>query len=467
MPARFVNIDHDTPLLLPPDLRQWVPRDHLVHFLMDAVGELDLTGVRVNERGTGDAQYPPQLLLGLLIYSYATGVFASRQIEAATYDRVAVRLLCADTHPDHDTICTFRRENRALLARSFAQVIELSARCGVLKVGGITVALDGTKVLASASKHAAVSHGRAGELMQELDLEIEALLRKAEDADSTPLDDGLSIPEEVQRRQERKAQLAQARAEIEARAQARIALERAEYERKLAARDAQRAAGKKPRGKEPQPPSDAPGPKDQVNFTDPESRIMPVSGGGFEQCYNAQAAVEVESRLIVGQRVSNAPNDKEQLVPSLAAVTAEAGPVSAVLIDSGFVSEAAVRAAETGADGQPSGRRVLAAMGRARHGRRVSDLEKKADPPAPDPAAPWAEQMAHRVATKAGRARYKLRQQTVEPIFGILKAALGFRSFRLRGLAGAATEWTLVTLAYNLRRLHRLGANLKTAPATA
>jgi transposase len=213
MPARFVNIDHDTPLLLPPDLRQWVPRDHLVHFIMDAVGELDLRGVRVNERGTGDAQYPPRLLLGLLIFSYATGVFASRQIERATYEHVAVRLLCADTHPDHDTICTFRRVHRELLAHSFAQVIEMSARCGVLKIGGITVALDGTKVLASASKHAAVSHQRAGEMMRELDLEIEQLLRKAEDADSTPLDDGLSIPEEVQRRQERKAQLAKARAE--------------------------------------------------------------------------------------------------------------------------------------------------------------------------------------------------------------------------------------------------------------
>jgi transposase len=459
MPARFVNIDHDTPLLLPPDLRQWVPPDHLVHFIMDAVGELDLRGARVNERGTGDEQYPPRLLLGLLIYCYATGVFASRQIERATHEHVAVRLLCADTHPDHDTICTFRRVHRELLARSFAQVIEMSARCGVLKVGGITVAIDGTKVLASASKHAAVSHQRAGELMQELDLEIEELLRKAEDADSTPLDDGLSIPAEVQRRQERQTQLAKARAEIEARAQARAALERAEYERKLAARDAARAAGKKPRGKQPQPPSATPGPQDQVNFTDPESRIMPVSGGGFEQCYNAQAAVEVESRLIVGQRVSAAPNDKEQLVPSLAAVAPEAGPVAEVLIDSGFLSEAAVRAVEgTGRDV-----RVLAAMGRERHGRRVRDLEKKADPAAPASDAPWAEHMTHRVATKAGRARYKLRQQTVEPVFGILKAALGFRTFRLRGLAGAATEWMLVTLAYNLRRLHRLGADLSAA----
>lgn len=463
MPARFVNIDHDTPLLLPPDLRQWVPADHLVHFIMDAVGELDLRGAQVNERGTGDAQYPPHLMLGLLIYSYATGIFASRQIERATYEHLAVRLLCADTHPDHDTICTFRRVHRELLARSFAQVLELSAQCGVLKVGAITVALDGTKVLASASKHAAVSYARAGERMQELDLEIEELLRKAEDADSAPLEDGLSIPEEVQRRQARKAQLAKARAAIEVRAQARAALEAAQYERKLAARDAARAAGKKPRGKEPQPPSGAPGPKDQVNFTDPESRIMPVSGGGFAQCYNAQAAVEVESRLIVGQRVSDAPNDKEQLVPSLGAVAAEAGPVAEVLIDSGFVSEAAVRAVETKADGLSSGVRVLAAMGRERHGRRVSDLEKRPGPPAPEAGAPWREHMAHRVATPAGRARYKLRQQTVEPVFGIIKSVLGFRAFRLRGLSGAATEWTLVTLAYNLRRLHRLGADLSAA----
>ena len=213
MPARFVNIDHDTPLLLPPDLRAWVPADHLVHFIMDAAGELDLGGARVNERGSGSEQYPPRMLLALLIYSYATGVFSSRQIERSTHDCVPVRLLCADTHPDHDTICAFRRAHRELLARSFAQVIELSARCGVLKVSAITVALDGTKVMASASKHRAGSHGRAGALMRALDLEIEELLQEADAADSAPLDDGLSIPEEVQRRQERKAQLAKARAE--------------------------------------------------------------------------------------------------------------------------------------------------------------------------------------------------------------------------------------------------------------
>jgi transposase len=460
MAARLVNIDHDTPMLLPPDLRQWVPRDHLVHFIMDAVGELDLRRVRVNERGSGNEQYPPQMMLGLLIYSYATGIFASRQIERATHENVAVRLLCADTHPDHDTICTFRRSHGELLAGSFAQVIEMAARCGVFKVGGITVAIDGTKVLANASKHSAVSHERAGELMRELDLEIAELLGKAEAADSTPLEDGLSIPAEVQRREQRKAQLAKARAEIEARAQARAQLERAEYERKLAARDAARAEGKKPRGKDPHPPSEEAGPKEQYNFSDPESRIMPVSGGGFAQCYNAQAAVEVESRLIVGQRVSDAPNDKQQLVPSLGAVEAGAGVVSEVLIDSGFLSETAVRALEGSGAGVASGVRVLAAMGRERHGRRVKDLEKRGDPAEPVPEAPWAEHMAWRVATKSGRARYKLRQQTVEPVFGIIKSALGFRAFRLRGLLGAALEWSLVTLAYNLRRLHRIGARL-------
>ena len=223
MPARFVNVDHDTPLLLPPDLRQWVPAGHLVHFIMDAVAELDLGLARVNERGTGDAQYPPRLLLGLLIYSYATGVFSSRQIERTTYESVAVRLLCADTHPDHDTLCTFRRQNGPLLTQAFAQILELAARCGVLKVGGITVAIDGTKILANASKHSAVSHGHAEKTLRTLDLEIAELLAKADQADATPLQDGLSIPAEVQRRQERQAQLQRAKTEMEARAYARCA----------------------------------------------------------------------------------------------------------------------------------------------------------------------------------------------------------------------------------------------------
>jgi transposase len=464
MAARFVIVDHDTLLLLPPDIRDWVPRDHLVHFVMDAVGQLDLQRARVNVRGTGDEQYPPGMMLGLLIYSYATGVFSSRQIERSTSENVAVRLLCADTHPDHDTICTFRRQNGALLGESFAQVLEMAARCGVLKVGGITVAIDGTKVLANASKHTAVSYQHAGERMQELDLEIKELLAKAEEADSTPLEDGLSIPQEVQRRQERKALLVKARAEMEARAYARAQAEQAQYEQARAEREKKRQEGKKPRGKEPQPPDPTPGPKDQYNFTDPESRIMKAgSGEHFEQCYNAQAAVEVESRLIVGERVTNAPNDKQQLVPSFQAVAPQAGPVKQVLVDSGFFAEEAVRQIEQGEEGQRTGVEVLAAVKREPHGRTVAQLEKKEEPPPPAADASFIEQMAHRVATRSGRARYKLRQQTVEPAFGIIKEALGFRRFSLRGQAKASLEWTLVTLAYNFKRLFHLGAMLQAA----
>jgi transposase len=463
MAARYLLIDHDTPMLLPPSLRDWLPGDHLVHVIMDAVEELDLSRARVNQRGSGDAQYPPGMLLGLLIYSYATGTFSSRRIERNSYDHVPVRYLCGDTHPDHDTICAFRRNNGELFAHSFGQVIEMAARSGVLKVGGITVAIDGTKVLANASKHAAVSYGHAGEKLRELDLEIAELMKKAEQADATPLDDGLSIPEELQRRSERKAKLAAARAEMEVRALARMEQEREEYERKVAEREAKRAAGKKPCGKDPQPPSGTPESKDQVNFTDAESRIMKAGNGQhFEQAYNAQAAVEIESRLIVAAPVVNAPNDKEQLVPTFNAIAPEAGPVTEVLVDSGFVSEQAVKQIETDADGKPTGVKVLAAVKREAHGRTVAQLEKRGDPPAPPPDAPFLEHLAHRVATKTGRQRYKQRQQTVEPVFGIIKEAMGFRRFSLRGLVKVRLEWTLVTLAYNLKRLFHLGMQFST-----
>ena len=462
MAARFVTVDHDRRLLLPPDIREWVPAGHLVHFVMDAVEELDMSEAKVNERGTGDEQYPPGMMLGLLIYCYASGMFSSRVIERMSYENVAVRLLCADTHPDHDTICTFRRRNAELLHRAFAQVLELAARCGVLKVGGVTVAIDGTKILANASKHSAVSYERAGQQMQELDLEITQLLAKAEEVDSKPLEDGLSIPEEVTRRQERKAKLAAARAEMEARAHARAQAERVEYEAKVAARDAARAAGKKPRGEEPTPPSEQPTAKDQVNFTDPESRIMP-GGGAFVQAFNAQAGVEISSRLIVTQRVTNAPNDKRELAANMAVMEPAVGSVKTVLVDNGFYSEEAVRAVEENEQGESTGTRVLAALKRDRHGRRVADLEKKEDPCEPEPEAPFKDHMAHRVATKAGRLLYKQRQQTIEPVFGIIKEAMGFRRFSMRGKIKTALEWTLVCLAYNLRRLHRVGTSMGTA----
>jgi transposase len=448
MAARFVSIDRDTPLLLPPNLRDWVPADHLVHFVLDAVEALDLRQVKVNTRGTGSEQYPPQMLLGLLIYSYATGTFGSRRIEQSTYDSVPVRLLTADTHPDHDTLCTFRRENRALLTESFVKVLQLAQQLKVLKFGQLTVAADGTKVLANASKHSAVSYQRAGEMIEQLELEVNQLLAKAEQADATPLQEGLTIPEEITRRQERKAALAQARAEIEARAQVRHAAPLAER------------SAKKEGGQPPQAPTSTPEPGDQYNFTDPESRIMKAGNGNhFEQSYNAQALVEVESRLIVGQRVSQAANDKQELVPTLAAIPSAAGAVAAALVDSGFFSEAAVTQVESVTGGPV----VYAAVEKRGHHRSVADLEQQLEPELPDANASVKEVMRHRLKTKAGQALYKLRQQTVEPVFGIIKAGLGFRQFRLRGREKVSLEWTLVCLAYNLKRLHRLRTGLNLA----
>jgi transposase len=464
MAVRFVTVDHDTPLLLPPNLRDWVPAGHLAHFILDAVEELDLRHVRVNHRGTGSAQYPPRTLLALLLYCYATGIFGSRRIEQATHDSVPVRMICGDTHPDHDTICTFRRENQALLQETFVRVLELAQALKFLQVGQITVAVDGTKVLANASKHAAVSYEHAGKTMQQLDGEVKELLAKAEQADSTPLAEGLTIPQEIQRRQERKAKLAAARAEIEARAQARAAAELAEYQAKLAARTAQKEPGEKPRGPAPTAPSESPKPSDQYNFTDPESRIMKAgTGPHFEQCYNAQAAVEVDSRLIVGQRVSQAPNDKQELVPSVAAIGAPVASVAAVLADSGFFSEAAVQQVEQTAASQPTGVTVYAAVEKKDHHRRVSDLEPQPEPAVPPPDARVIEVMKHRLKTAAGKAKYKLRQQTVEPVFGIIKSGLGFRQFLLRGVKKVGLEWQWVCLAYNLKRLHVMSASLKLA----
>jgi transposase len=424
MAARFVCIDRDTPLLLPPDMRDWVPANHLVHFILDAVDALDLRQVKVNTRGTGDKQYPPRMLLAALIYSYATGVFGSRRIESSTYDSVPMRVLTADTHPDHDTLCTFRRENQALLTESFVGVLQLAQQLKLLKFGQLTVAADGTKVQANASKHSAVSYARAGEMMEQLELEVQQLLAKAEAADSAPLREGLTIPEEITRRQERQAALARARAEIEARAHARYAAKLAEHKEKLAERAAKKESGQRVGGQEPKAPNPEPEAKDQYNFTDPESRIMKAGNGNhFEQSYNAQAAVEVESRLIVGQ-------------------------------------------VEENPEGGSTGTKVYAAVEKTGHHRNVADLEIRSEPEAPPPGASVKEVMSHRLRTSEGKALYKLRQQTVEPIFGIIKSVLGFRQFHLRGREKVSLEWTLVGLAYNLKRLHRLSGGLKLALGT-
>lgn len=457
MSPRFVQIDRQTPMLLPPDVQDWVASDHLARFIVEAVDELDLRMARVNERGTGDAQYPPGMMFSLLIFSYATGTFSSRQIERASKEHLPTRFICANTYPDHDTICTFRRQNNELFQQTFRQVLELAEKMKIIKFGQITIAHDGTKIQADASKHSAVSYERAGEMVAQLELEIKQLVTKAEAADSTPLQEGLSIPEEIARREVRKGQLQKARQEIEKRARERAQAQQPEYEQKVAQRQAQREQGQKVRGPEPKAPSQVPESKDQYNFTDPESRIMKAGNGAhFQQAYNAQASVEVTSRLIVGQSVTEQANDKQQLAGAVATVQENVGSVKAALVDSGYYSEEAVQRVETNDQNQPTGTTVYAAVNKLSHHRTVEDLEKKAEPAAPGPEAGVKEIMQHRLKTEEGKALYDLRKETVEPIFGIIKETMGFRRFSMRGKAKAALEWTVVTLSYNLRRMHRV-----------
>jgi transposase len=454
MPARFVNVDRDTPMLLPCDLREWVPTEHIVHFILEAVEQISTDHFQINHRGTGSAQYPPAMMLALLIYGYATGRSGSRTIEAATFSDVAVRYLCGNLHPDHDSICTFRRENKAAIEAAFLKVLQLARELKLARLG--TISIDGTKMLANASKHAAVSYGRAGEMIEQLQMEVKQLLEKAEQADAQEQASGLAVPAELARREKRLSALREARRVIEERAKEAAAFQQKEYEAKMEQRQAAREQGHKPKGKDPQPPSATPESKAQYNFTDPESRIMKAgSGGHFEQAYNAQAAVD-ENMLIVGAQLSAAPNDKEQLVETWAAVPPEIKPeVNAILADNGFYSEAAVKALEEPLDQTAHAVTVYAAVERSAHHHRLEDLEQK-DPAALVPEATAKERMAHRLKTKAGRALYKIRKQTVEPVFGIIKEVMGFRRFRLRGRQKVSLEWKLVCLSYNLKRLFAL-----------
>jgi transposase len=455
MAARFVNLDRQTPMFLPCDLRDWLPGDHLVHLILDAVEQIPTGHFRVNHRGTGSEQYPPTMMLALLIYCYVTGRFGSRTIEAATHSDVAVRFICANLHPDHDSICTFRRENKAAFEAAFVTVLQLAHQLRVTRVG--TVSVDGTKIQANASKHAAVSYQRAGELITRFQLEVAELTARAEQADVKQASEPLDIPAELARREKRIESLKHARQIIEAQAKERAAAQHAEHQAKVAARQSQRDAGKKPRGPEPKAPDDKPDAKDQYNFTDPESRIMKAGNGKhFEQAYNAQAAVD-EAMLIVGQRVSQSANDKQELAADVASICPVVkSAVKAVLVDSGFYSEAMVRAVEQASAGTASGLTVYAAVDKQSHHKSVADLLPQPEPGPLAENASAQEKMAHRMKTQVGKALYKLRKQTVEPVFGIIKEVLGFRRFLLRGREKVSLEWLLVCVSYNLKRLFTL-----------
>jgi transposase len=451
--SNFRPINRDTDFLLPPSVDEWLPERHLARFVVEIIDGLDLSALVNAYRGSGSASYHPAMLLGLLVYGYSTKTFSSRAIERATHDSLAFRYIAGNEHPDHDTIATFRKRFLPQLGPLFVQVLKIAHDMGLLKLG--TVALDGTKVHANASRHSALSYGHAKKIEKQLKREVKQLFRLAERADAQDVPDGMSIPEELARRELRLAAIAAAKAKIEARAAERLAREQAEHQSKLAARaEQEKRTGKKPRGRTPEPPTGGVKDTDQVNLTDEESRIMKVAGGGFDQCYNAQALVATDSMLVVATEVTQAANDKEQLVPmleKLEALPEELGRAECILADNGYLSEANVAQCEA-AQIEP-----LIAMGRCRH--HVTWKQRFAPAPKSPPAsATPLEKMAYRLRTPRGKELYGLRKQTPEPVFGIIKSVMGFRQCLLRGIKNVKGEWNLVTMSWNIKRMFAMQA---------
>ena len=450
--TRFVTVNRDTAYLLPPSVDDWLPKDHLARFVVEIVDQLDLSELTRQYRGSGSDAYHPSVMLGLFIYGYATGVFSSRRIEAATYESVAFRYIAANEQPDHDSLCTFRKRFLKEIEALFVQVLCIARQMKLLKLGAI--ALDGTKIHANASRHSALSYGHAQKIEAQLQAEVKELLARAEAADQEPLPEGLSIPEELSRREERLAAIRQAKEQIEARAAERDAQEKAEFEAKIIAREDKTArTGKKPGGKPSAPPSSGVRPTDQINLTDADSRIMPAKGKGFEQSYNAQAAVDTESMLIVATTMAQVATDKQQVEPMLKVITQlpeELGSVENLLTDNGYFSAANVEHCLQ-ANIEP-----LLAAGRDKHHPHWED--RFTEPPALAEPASEVDRMKHRLKTIQGRKLYGLRKQTVEPVFGIIKSVMGFRQFLLRGLDSVRGEWNLVTMAWNIKRMAVLAA---------
>jgi len=450
MEHRFIQTNRKQPYLLPPSIDDWLPKEHLARFIVEVSEALDISEIvkHYSSSTSGTKAYHPKVLLALLFYGYATGTFSSRKIERATYDSVAFRYIAANTHPDHDTIAHFRKRFLPQLENLFVQILLIAQDTGFLKVG--KVSLDGTKVKANASKHKALSYAHAIKLQKQLESEVEMLMVKANEADNKDDNDGMSIPDEIARREDRIEVIKEAKKKIEARVKERYTKETKEYQEKMKKRqDKETLTGKKPRGKVPKEPTKEPKDKDQVNLTDEESRIMKTSGGGFEQCYNAQASVEHNSRLIVHQHVTQHSNDKQEIVPTFQWFTKY--PVlkpSTLLADAGYFSETNIEYCEK--------QKVTPyiSFGKEKHNQPLEERFKEADPLPDNPSS--IEKMKHRLQSKEGKAIYAQRKSTVEPVFGVMKHVMGFRQFMLRGFEEVKGEWNLIGIAYNLKRLHIL-----------
>ena len=453
MSRKFKTADYEATLDLAVSFRDALPPNHLARFVVDIVAQLDLSGVSARYAPVGGEAFAPDILLALLFYGYATGVFSSRRIEKATYESLPFRFIAGNWHPDHDTLANFRKTFLAEIQELFVQILLLAQASQVLKLGNLS--LDGSKIHADASKSQAVSYKRLVELEVHLRNDVHELFALGEQADQgeRQLPDGLVIPDEIALRQERLANLAKAKAVLETRAQERYKAEKADYEAKIRARQEKaRKTKRKPRGRLPKPPTSGPRDKDQYNFTDPDSRMMKNStADGFDQHYNVQAAVDQDSLLIVASSLSNHPNDQREVEPTLESLSPQLGQPSAVALDNGYFSETNVRALEA------RGIEPYIATGREPHHLSWrSFFDREAQPERPPADASLKEQMAYKLRTDIGQAIYRLRKCTVEPVIGIIKEVLGFRQFSLRGLAAATGEWCLVCLAFNLKRLHVL-----------
>ena len=449
MARNFRTVDYNQSLKQTVTIEEILPPDHLARFIVVVIAMLDLSAIYARYAPRGGDPYAPEILLGLLFYGYATGVFSSRKIERATYESIPFRFIAGGLHPDHDTIATFRKSFLAEVSDLFVQVLLVAHEAGMLKLG--TISLDGSKIHADASKSKAVSYKRLLKLEQQLCAEVMELLSLSERADcGEALPEGLDLEAEIVFRRDRLANLAQAKAVLELRAEERYQAEKAAHETKVKERaERARRKGQRPRGPKPKPPTPGPRAKDQYNFTDPESRIMKNSTDkGYDQHYNVQVAVAQESLLIVANTLSNHVNDQEEAIPTLDAIPAEIGKPEAGALDAGYFSERNV------AEMERRGIDPYIATGREPHHRSWKACLAEMPAP-PDGASPRVE-MAYKLKTEIGQLIYGLRKSTVEPVIGIIKEVLGFRQFSLRGLVAAAGEWCLVCLAFNLKRLHVL-----------
>ena len=451
MSRKFRTPDYEATLNTPIQLGDAIAADHMARFVVEIISQLDLSKIYAGYAERGGAAIAPEVLLGLLFYGYATGEFSSRRIEKASYENLGYRYVAGGLHPDHDTIANFRTTFLVELEDLFVQILMVAKLAGKLKLGNLS--LDGSKIHADASKSHAVSYGRLIEMEAELRTEVGELLQWGEQADQGEirLPETLVIQDEITLRQERLENLAQAKAVLEARAQERYAVEKAEYDEKVREREAKaRKHRKRPRGREPKPPEAGPRDKDQYNFTDPESRIMKNStNDGFDQHYNVQAAVDQNSLLIVATSLSNHPNDKCEAEPTVNALSPRLGQPSAAALDNGFFSAHNILALEQ-REIEP-----YIATGREAHHKDLNTLLGNILPVPPEDATPL-EKMAYKLSTEIGQTIYRLRKCTVEPVIGIIKEILGFRQFSLRSLKKVAGEWCLVCLAFNLKRLHIL-----------